>query len=492
MSRKNRRHRVTATAARPTPAAPLQDGFRNVATRTGQGAGNAGDAATYVTNSLSSVPRVLEAMYRSAWLPGLAVDIVADDMTRAGVEISGTTKPDDIEEIDAAIDDLAVMTGVNEAIKWARLYGGGLAVMLIDGQDVSTPLRVETIKQGQFRGLLAMDRWLVQTSSDLVTEFGPDLGKPVYYDTAANAPALRGKRIHHSRVIRVEGLDLPFYQRQQLQGWGMSVIERLYDRLTAFDSATLGAAQLVHKAHLRTLSIDGLRELLAAGGPGLAALARNVAAIREYQTAEGLTLVDAKDKFETHQYTFSGLSDVILQFGQQISGALQIPLVRLFGQSPAGLNASGDADLRTYYDGVAAQQNRVLRRPFTVLLDVLHRSVLGTEPQRGFGFRFRPLWQLSDTERATNANTVTTAVVGAFDSGVIGRQTALRELRQASDATGVWSNITDEEIDDAEADPPAAGEALDPDPDQDDAVPDPEPDDAADPDDETDTTRQAA
>ena len=53
---------------------------------------------------------------------------------------------------------------------------------------------------------------------------------------------------------------------------GMSVVERIWDRLTAFDSATVGAAQLVYKAHLRTYSVEKLRELIALGGPAFEAL----------------------------------------------------------------------------------------------------------------------------------------------------------------------------------------------------------------------------
>ncbi len=115
--------------------------------------------------------------------------------------------------------------------------------------------------------------------------------------------------------------------------WGMSVVERIWDRLTAFDSATVGAAQLVYKAHLRTYKVEKLRELIALGGPAFEALLKNIDLIRQFQSNEGMTLMDAKDTFETHQYSFSGLDDILSQFAEQISGAVGIPLVRLFGQS---------------------------------------------------------------------------------------------------------------------------------------------------------------
>ncbi|WP_342080442.1 anti-CBASS protein Acb1 family protein, partial [Escherichia coli] len=158
--------------------------------------------------------------------------------------------------------------------------------------------------------------------------------------------------------------------------WGMSVVERIWDRLTAFDSATVGAAQLVYKAHLRTYKVEKLRELIALGGQAFEALLKNIDLIRQFQSNEGMTLMDAKDTFETHQYNFSGLDDILSQFAEQISGAVGIPLVRLFGQSPKGFS-TGDADLANYYDRVSSLQERRLRLPVRRILDIMHRSELG-------------------------------------------------------------------------------------------------------------------
>ena len=180
--------------------------------------------------------------------------------------------------------------------------------------------------------------------------------------------------------------------------------------------------------------------------------------IRRFQSNEGLTLMDAEDKFDTHQYSFAGLSDMLLQFGQQLSGALQIPLVRLFGQSPAGLNATGESDLVNYYDNIATQQDRKLRRGVGLVYDVLWRSVFSTPIPDGFGFEFTPLWQLSDVEKGTLANQLTTSVTDAYESGLVSKATALKELRQSSKVTGLWSNITNDDIEAAQDDDPPPSE----------------------------------
>lgn len=428
------------------------DSFQNLNQRLGLGAGGQMDGSGYAFTYISRNRMILEAAYRTSWVVGAAVDTVAEDMTKAGLIYEGGLEPDQVELMQAAWRDLMIGAEMTNVERWARLYGGAIGFLMIEGQDPTTPLRIDTIKKGQFKGILALDRWVAQAQTGtLVKDFGPDIGLPEFYwvfpDQAQATPAMK---IHYSRVIRRTGLALPYYQRSQELLWGESVVERFWDRLLAFDSATTGAAQLVFKAYLRTLSVDGYRDLVATGGKIFEGFAKAIENIRYFQNAEGLTVVDAKDKFETHTFTFAGLPDVVREMGDQICGALEIPRVRLFGMSPGGLNSSGDSDLRTYYDGISRKQNTSLRRPTQLVLDVLARSVLGGPLPDGFSFQFAPLWQMSDTERATISKTTVEAVGGAYDKGLITAKVGAQELKASSRITGIFSNITEEDIESME------------------------------------------
>ena len=437
------------------------DSFQNFLTRTGIYAGNIGSAGMYGFNPVTRNRVQMEWLYRSSWIGGVAVDVVAHDMTREGVEVQCDDGPDRKEELREAAARLGIWKGICDTLKWSRLYGGAVGFLMIDGQDPSTPLRIETIGQGQFKGILPLDRWLLYSSvQDLVTQMGPEFGLPRFYEVVADGMGMPNMRIHHSRVIRQVGVELPYWQRIAENLWGMSVIERLWDRLIAFDSATQGTAQLVYKAHLRTYSVDGLREIIASGGPALEGLVKQIAMIRAFQSNEGMTLMDTKDKFEAHQYAFGGLNEVILQFGEQIAGALGVPLVRLFGQSPGGLNSTGESDMRIYYDGIKQQQQTYLGLPIERVYQVLYRSTFGVAPPKNFHLKFAPLWQLGEAEKATVANQKGAVVLEAFEKQVIDRPTAMKELRQLASTTGVFSNITDEQIKDAEEQPAPTPEQL--------------------------------
>lgn len=449
----NRKQRRQATN---TQTATTKDGFANLTARMGLGAKNVLSDSTYIFDLLTRNRVKLEAMYRGSWIVGAAVDAVAEDMTRAGVNIKGGDDPEAIQQMQSKLTRLGIWHSLLETIKWGRLYGGAIALIVIDGQDTATPLNVDTVGKDQFRGLKVFDRWQLQPSLQNMVLEGMDYGLPEFYDVISNITTgqVSNLRIHHSRVIRQIGVQLPAMQAMTEQWWGESVIERMYDRLVSFDAATSGAANLIQKAHLRTVQIDKLREVLAAGGKAEENLLSMFHHMRMLQTNEGLTLLDKEDQFQAHSYTFSGLSDMILQFGQQIAGATGIPLVRLFGQSPAGLNSTGESDLRMYYDNVAAQQESRLRDGMMKVLRVMHKSLFGVLPPDNFDFDFVPLWQTSTKEKADIATEVTTTVATAYEKGIIDKITALQELKQSSESTGVFTNITEEQIEEAKMEPP--------------------------------------
>lgn len=436
--------------------ASATDSFQNFQARLGMGTDNLMSASQYGFNPITRTRTLLEWIHRGSWLGGVAVDVVADDMTRAGVDLKGQMHPDEVEAIQENINGWGVWNAINDTIKWARLYGGALAVMLIDGQDPSTPLRLNTIRKGQFRGLLVLDRWMVEPSlEDLVQEYGPDLGLPKFYRVTADAPALPKMKIHYSRCLRLEGIRLPYWQRVMENMWGISVLERLYDRMIAFDSATTGAAQLVYKSYLRTFKVENLREIAAAGGPALQGLTQYVNMMARFQSIEGITMIDLKDEFagEAHS-AFSGLDQVIRQLGEQLSGALQIPLVRLFGQSPGGIGNDGESALRTYYDNVKNQQKARLGVPVTRIYRAAAASE-GIKLPDGFQIDFRSLWQLTDTEKADIAVKISDAVTKVDAAGITTPKMALEELRISSHTTGIFGSITDEDVEKA-ADVPNA------------------------------------
>jgi len=427
--------------------AKTADGFANFSARMGLGADNVFSRGGYTMSTLSNDRLTLENIYRGSWIGGKIVDDYAMDMTRAGIDIL-LPKDDESKLLEKQLSRLGIWDGITDCLKWSRLYGGAIAVIELDGQDTATPLRVDAVGKSQFTALTVYDRWQLQPSSSLI-QSGVNCGLPASYRVISS-----GRVIDASRVIRMVGNKLPYWIAQTLDYWGQSVIERLYDRLLAYDTVTSGTANLIQRAHLRHVGIEGLRDILSAGGQAEQNLLTMFQYVRELQTSEGLTLLDKQDELSYQSYSFGGLDNVLLQFGQQLSGACGIPLVRLFGQSPSGMSATGESDLRNYYDTISANQESTLRSGFDKILSVLYRSTFGQPSPSEMDFDFRPLWQMNDTEKATLAKTVAETVQIAVDMGVMDLANAAREFSAISAESGIFSSMTAEVIAGLDEEPP--------------------------------------
>lgn len=419
------------------------DGFESFAANLGLSQDNLLGKSGYAPGKRLT-PVELEDMYRTSWVVGRTVEVVAEDMARCGVELQTQMPPGDIDALQKAFKGNGIPGRLTDAIKWARLYGGALAVMLIDGHDLAAPLNFEDIAQGSFRGLYVLDRHQVRPSTELISDLCPMLGYPEFYTINSNE-GLSNQRIHHSRAIRFIGIDLPRNQRIAEQHWGASVVERVYDRILALDSATHGAANLLYKSFLRVIGVERLRDILAAGGKMEQALLKMFTMIRQLQSNEGITLLDKNDTFSTHGWTFAGIYEGLQAFAEQISGGTGIPLVRLLGQSSKGFS-TGESDLRMYYDTILTQNEDDLRPAYNILYPVLARHLWGRALPEGFTFEFRSLYSPTELEKSQIATADAQSAAGLQSADIISKAQALAELRDAGRVTGRFAGITDAEI----------------------------------------------
>lgn len=447
---KRKRRRALDKAPEPQPIrSRALDAFSNVLARLGAGTPNLLEGTEYSLQRMSRDFNTLNALYRESWIVRRIIDVIPADMLKNWITITSGLDPDVEKRLSLTLRRTQLIDKLKRGMQWGRLYGGALGVMLVkhQGYDLSQPLQLDWIMPGDFAGLLIFDRWNgVNPSSELIEDISdPDYGYPKYY--TVTDPAGGGSvKIHHSRVIRFTGNTLPFWEEIAEMQWGASVIESIFDELRKRDNVSWNIAQLTFMANIRVLKMQDLGQLLAAtDNESQAELLRTLEAQNMLLNNMGMQVMDAADGLETHQYTFGGLADCYQQFIMDISGAAEIPVTRLFGRSPSGLNATGESDLQNYYDMIAEKQESYLRPILNKVLPPFIISTLGSLPD-DFDFEFDPVAEPSDKERADLAKCGTDNVVAAYNAGLISQRTALKELKQQSERTGVWTNITDEDI----------------------------------------------
>lgn len=447
---KRKRRRTLDKAPEPQPIrSRALDAFSNVLARLGAGTPNLLEGTEYSLQRMSRDFNTLNALYRESWIVRRIIDVIPADMLKNWITITSGLDPDVEKRLSLTLRRTQLIDKLKRGMQWGRLYGGALGVMLVkhQGYDLSQPLQLDWIMPGDFAGLLIFDRWNgVNPSSELIEDISdPDYGYPKYY-TVTDPDGGGSVKIHHSRVIRFTGNTLPFWEEIAEMQWGASVVESIFDELRKRDNVSWNIAQLTFMANIRVLKMQDLGQLLAAtDNESQAELLRTLEAQNMLLNNMGMQVMDAADGLETHQYTFGGLADCYQQFIMDISGAAEIPVTRLFGRSPSGLNATGESDLQNYYDMIAEKQESYLRPILNKVLPPFIISTLGSLPD-DFDFEFDPVAEPTDKERADLAKCGTDNVVAAYNAGLISQRTALKELKQQSERTGVWTNITDEDI----------------------------------------------
>jgi hypothetical protein len=437
------------------------DSFTNVLARLGANTPNLMEGTQYPLTRLTQNYQLMNSLYRSHWIARRIIDVIPEDMCKNWFKITSQLPPDQLERFDKLQRIAQVKKKILLGLKWGRLYGGAGGIIMIQGHEnmLDQPLNFDEIYPDSFKGLLIVDRWSgLYPMLELVEDINdPEFGLPDMYQVTSQA--IGGTiKIHHSRLLRFIGRELPYWEEQAEIHWGASEIEHIYDELKKRDNTSWNIANLTFLANLRVLKMEGMGQMLATGNDKVQTqLYETMQAQNWLMSNMGMYILGEKDDFATHQYSFAGLSDIYENFMMDLAGAAEIPVTRLFGRSPAGLNATGESDLQSYYETIQQKQAASLGPVIDKLLPIMCMSEFGMIPD-DLDYKFNPVATPSDKDKVELGSKYTTAIVDTFQSGLISQQTSLKELREMSEVTGMWSNITDEDIANADITTGQAGE----------------------------------
>ncbi|RVK56920.1 DUF1073 domain-containing protein [Sinorhizobium meliloti] len=334
--------------------------------------------------------------YRGVWLPKKIVDIPAFDSIRAWRDWQA--KKPQIEAIEAEEKRLNVMGKLLETRIKARLWGGAALVIGTGDQDLTAPLDVERIGKGGLKYLTVMTRRHLtagEIDRDPASEW---YGKPkVYQLNSADGAQVE---IHPSRLVIFNGSQQPDEDivTTTYAGWGDSVLLSVVDAIKQADGTAANIASLVFEAKVNVIRIPDFMQNLGNAEYRAKILERYTLAA----TAKGINgdlLLDKEEEYEQKTASFATLPEVLMSFLQIVSGAADIPATRLLGQSPAGMNATGESDLRNYYDRLQAMQTVEMTPAMARLDECIIRSALGSRDPDIY-YEWAPLWGMSEKEKA--------------------------------------------------------------------------------------------
>lgn len=353
-------------------------------------------------------PLITQASAEEIWkgddIAARIVETIPNEMLREGYEIQ---VPDD-KKRGEAIEDLAEEMEVNDhfrtAMQYERAYGGGAILMGIDdGQDWSKPLNEDRIRAFDWMSTLTPRELmpLRYYSDPLKKNYGEiAVYRLVPIDSPPGADIRALQEIHESRLIRFGGIRTSrgMILRSIMPGWGLSIFTRIIQVVNDFQASWQGAAILMQDFAPGVLKMKGLAKLLASQKPGENDLAMRARAISRGRSIANTTIIDSEEEYERKTVSVSGLAEILAQQSLRLAATAEMPVSLLMGQAPAGLNATGDSDIRWFYDQIATRQENKGRRPLRRLLNLLARAN-GGAPKK-WALKFHAPWQLTELESA--------------------------------------------------------------------------------------------
>jgi len=380
------------------------DGWQNLVS----GLGTTADKHKQTRNRMSIImsDEELEDIFIDDGLGTNIIKAIPDDMFREGWEYQFPDN-DEIEseeladEYNAVLENIDAISKITEAFYWARLYGGAaILIGALDGKDLSQPLKPTNIKNIEY--LKVIDRSDIEFSK-IKFQIDPTLlryGLPEFYSIKfiSSAGSEESKDVHYSRVIEIHGDPIPFgatrYNREQ-RYWGVSVLQNVDDNLRIVGSSIGSVSHLLHEFSIGKYKLGDLADILSQPD-GVALIKKRVEVMDLTRSVFHSMYFDKDDDFIRENASFAGVPEVLHVIFMLVSSCTQIPITRLFGVSPAGMNATGESDMRNYYDKVRSKQSKEAAPILLRLVRIISEWKKLPEPY----VIWKPLQQLSPKEQA--------------------------------------------------------------------------------------------
>lgn len=384
----------------------------------------------------------LEAMYRTDWLSGKVVDIVPDDMTREWRSFTGDIEPDVVTQLVEEEKRLDLTGAFNLAHKWSRLYGTSFIIMNVDdGNTPDIPLDFKNIKEGSLRHIKVLDRTQLSHRDVVPTTdvMDANFGFPKFYTVNESS-----QKIHFSRVVRFDAVRLPYRVFQRNNYYSDSILDRMYEAITNFNTVSQAAASMVYETNVDIMKVKNLMQYLQTA-EGTDLLTKRMTLANMQKSINNMLILDTEEEYDKKTNSFSGLPDLLDRYASAVTGASDIPATRLLGSSASGLNATGEGDLKNYYDMVKSQQ-KVKYKPKLDIFDNIMAKSLGLSEDTDLSYTFNPLFQMTPKE-ISDMNLVDAQRDEIYmNHDVVTEATVAKELKQNE----TYTNITDEHIKDLE------------------------------------------
>lgn len=358
-------------------------------------------------------------------------ETIAKEMTRKFVKILAVgdeDKSDRIKQIEEALVRFKVRDVFRQAAEMDGFFGRGQIYIDVDmpnkklparddPNELQTPLLIDKAKitKGSLRGFQAVEPvWTYPSAYNTVDPMAPDFYKPTKW-------FVMGKIVHASRLMMFISREVPDLLKATYNFGGLSLSQLAMPYVDNWLRTRDSVSDMIH-----SYSVSGIKTNMqdVLSGASDQAFLDRAKLYNNMRDNRGVLMLD-KDSEDFFQFNapLTGLDKLQAQAQEQLCGVTSIPLVKFWGITPTGLNASSEGELEVFDDEILGNKKSIFSGPFKTVLDVIQLSEFG-EIDPSITFEWEDMAEMSELDMATinktNAETdnilITAGVISQDDA----------------------------------------------------------------------------
>lgn len=333
------------------------------------------------------------SLWSSDDLAARIVELWPKQMLRSGMHV-GSSDPMKAQAINAHLKQIDFMPTLKKALDIERAFGGS-AILLgaADGQaSLASPLNLNTVRKLDWVTLLEPDELSIDKRYE--DPLAPSYGTVELY--RLNTPRQSGTVIHESRLLIFPGIQIGSEAKRNGLWYGTSILDRVFDVLRDFNLTWGSASSLMVDFSQAVWKIKDLPSVIARDGGKL--FQQRMQAMDLARSTIRAVVIDAdSEDFRRDVTPLTGLPELLDRQITRISSAAGVPAMILFGESPGGLNATGEGNNRAWYDDLVSERKEKVDPHVEYVVDILSRIYKAPD----WSITFPPLWQPTQAEIAS-------------------------------------------------------------------------------------------
>lgn len=371
--------------------------------------------------------------------------VKADEVTGKWIDFISTSETEDkepkIKQLVEEFDRLNVKQIVNRAMYLSYGMGGCLLYPKITGdeneKERENPLVIaDNLKIKDNLEYLQVIEPLYYVAINYVTDnpFSQWFYKPEKY-------VVLGMTIHESRICKFLVNEAPNLLKPTYLFNGIPLAQQMIPFVMNFETIRTEIVKIVKRFNTSVLKTN-LLSILSDSSNAFTNGSKLANRIRGFIASASNTGVLALDKdseeFVQIQINLSGLDKLQAQAAEFICLVARMPATKLFGTPAEGFNATGEHDLKNYYDSIRTDQEKIASPHITKLMHLAMLNIWG-KIDKDINFVWNNLEEANELQESQIRLNLANEIAAYVDRDIITPQQAAERI--ANDENSGWDGL---------------------------------------------------